>query len=208
MDRNISMEITKNFIYISEENSSGCKYSTQAYTPEKAMCEYLSSDMSDNIVKKAIRELLTESVDEKFEALYEVLQNEMETDDEPFDKKGYHLCKDLIADDALISICGWSLESLLKKAGLMHDYDAEFYPEPIDAKIIAVTINDIEYIADCLVNMQTFEVYNIKHELDQLSEDEPEIKCEYIEINEHRFPVYPYDEGKDSITRFWYGENE
>lgn len=53
--------------------------------------------------------------------LIETINKEMADDDEPFEKKGRHLLmaymdSPKIVDDVLISLCGWSMETLLKKS--------------------------------------------------------------------------------------------
>ena len=67
--------------------------------------------------KKAIEEVLkNEGLLERF---VETLVDEINNDDEAYDKKGrllLELClTDEYADDFFIAICGWSVDSLLSK---------------------------------------------------------------------------------------------
>lgn len=67
--------------------------------------------------KKAIEEILeNEGMLEKF---VETLVDEINNDDEAYDKKGRQLLElcltDDHADDFFIAICGWSVDSLLSK---------------------------------------------------------------------------------------------
>ena len=67
--------------------------------------------------KKAIEEILkSERMLEKF---VETLVDEINNDDEAYDKKGRQLLElcltDEHADDFFIAICGWSVDSLIRK---------------------------------------------------------------------------------------------
>ena len=67
--------------------------------------------------KKAIEEILeSEGLLERF---METLVDEINNDDETYDKKGRQLLElcltDEHADDFFIAICGWSVDSLLSK---------------------------------------------------------------------------------------------
>lgn len=70
--------------------------------------------------KEQIQALLDNASEDFLERFYEILLNEINSDDEPYHKKAYHL---LVAslnsedpDDFFISLCGWSIESLMVKA--------------------------------------------------------------------------------------------
>lgn len=56
--------------------------------------------------------------EDRLELFFETLYNAIKQDDEPWDKKGRQLLllslKDKYADDFFISICGYSVKSLLK----------------------------------------------------------------------------------------------
>ena len=70
--------------------------------------------------KEQIQAILENATDEFLERFYETLLNEINSDDEAYHKKAYHLlaaslnCED--PDDFFISLCGWSLDSLIEKA--------------------------------------------------------------------------------------------
>lgn len=69
--------------------------------------------------KEQIQAILNNASEEFLESFYETLLNEINSDDEAYHKKAYHLllaslkCDD--PDDFFISLCGWSLESLIEK---------------------------------------------------------------------------------------------
>lgn len=69
--------------------------------------------------KKQIETILSNASEEFLEKFYETLLNEIYADDEPYNKKAYNLLlaslKSDEPDDFFISLCGWSLESLLEK---------------------------------------------------------------------------------------------
>lgn len=63
--------------------------------------------------------------DDVYEAIGEIFFEEVMSDEESFDKKGYNLkalyesvdrSQQEIIDDVLITLCGWSYETLLEKA--------------------------------------------------------------------------------------------
>ena len=69
--------------------------------------------------KEQLKTILDNASEEFLERFYETLLNEINSDDEAYHKKARHL---LIAalrsedpDDFFISLCGWSLESLINK---------------------------------------------------------------------------------------------
>ena len=67
--------------------------------------------------KKAIKEIMES--ESQLERFMEVLLDEINNDDEAYYKKGRQLLdlclKDENADDFFIAICGWSVDSLLRK---------------------------------------------------------------------------------------------
>lgn len=69
--------------------------------------------------KEQIQAILDNASEEFLEKFYETLLNEINSDDEPYYKKAYHLLdaslKSEDPDDFFISLCGWSLESLIEK---------------------------------------------------------------------------------------------
>lgn len=69
--------------------------------------------------KKQIETILENASEDFLERFYETLLNEINSDDEPYNKKARHLLlaalKSEAPDDFFISLCGWSLESLIEK---------------------------------------------------------------------------------------------
>lgn len=69
--------------------------------------------------KDQIQTLIDNASEDFLERFYETLLNEINSDDEPYHKKAYHLLvaslKSEDPDDFFISLCGWSLESLIDK---------------------------------------------------------------------------------------------
>ena len=69
--------------------------------------------------KEQIQAILDNASEEFLEKFYETLLNEINSDNEAYNKKAYHLllaslkCED--PDDFYISLCGWSLDSLFEK---------------------------------------------------------------------------------------------
>ncbi len=69
--------------------------------------------------KEQIEAILNNASEEFLEHFYDTLLNEINSDDEPYYKKGRQLLLASLnnpsADDFFIAICGWSLESLICK---------------------------------------------------------------------------------------------
>lgn len=69
-----------------------------------------------------MKEILELRKDEKFtESLIEVIHEQMVTDEEPYTKKVSHLLASYnahkeIIDDFMISLCGWSMTTLIDMA--------------------------------------------------------------------------------------------
>ncbi len=71
-------------------------------------------------MKKEQLEAIIDNASEEFlERFYETLLNDINSDDEPYYKKGHQLLlaslNNPFADDFFIALCGWSLESLMEK---------------------------------------------------------------------------------------------
>lgn len=90
--------------------------------------------------RAAIRKIMAHPFDAGYgERLADAFFDSVNTDDEPWDKIGralmqtYVSCSDEQAsavDTALVDLCGWSMNSLLKKAGLIEDDDCMFHAIP------------------------------------------------------------------------------
>lgn len=71
------------------------------------------------MTKEEIQKILDERSSEFFENFCEVLMNEIDSDDESYDKKGRHLLVSALNNenhnDFFMSVCGWTLDSLISK---------------------------------------------------------------------------------------------
>lgn len=69
--------------------------------------------------KEQIEAILDNANEEFLERFFETLLNEINADDEPYNKKARHLLlaalKSEAPDDFFISLCGWSLDSLIER---------------------------------------------------------------------------------------------
>lgn len=69
--------------------------------------------------KEQIEAILNNSSEEFLERFFETLLNEINSDDEPYHKKSRHLLAASLRsedpDDFFISLCGWSLDTLIAK---------------------------------------------------------------------------------------------
>ncbi len=71
------------------------------------------------MTKDEIQKILDNESSAFFEQFCYVLMNEINSDDESYHKKGYQLFKSLLncsdPDDLLMSLCGWTLDTLISK---------------------------------------------------------------------------------------------
>lgn len=71
------------------------------------------------MTKDEIQTILDNESSEFFENFCEVLMNEINSDDERYDKKGRHLLVSALNNenhnDFFVSVCGWTLDSLIEK---------------------------------------------------------------------------------------------
>ena len=69
--------------------------------------------------KEQIEAILANSSEEFLERFFETLLNEINSDDEPYYKQSRHLLAASLRsedpDDFFISLCGWSLDTLIEK---------------------------------------------------------------------------------------------
>lgn len=74
---------------------------------------------AEKMEKEQIEALLDNASEEFLERFYKTLLNEINSDDEVYHKKARHLflavLKSEDPDDFFISLCGWSLDSLIEK---------------------------------------------------------------------------------------------
>lgn len=77
------------------------------------------------MMKEEIQTILDNESSEFFESFCEVLINEINSDDERYDKKGRQLLLAALQsedpDGLFMSLCGWSLSTLIGKAKLNDD---------------------------------------------------------------------------------------
>lgn len=151
--------------------------------------------------------------EEKCESFVNTFIRELESDGEKYSKKGYYMLKAIKENnlnDFLIAVCGWSSETLLKKAHLIPDDDNMFGDKVIDAKFVSIWDGGYEVMSNCKVDMRTHEVFDIE-KIDMGNKVET-LDSEHILIDDEYFDVFPKDqvdadEG-EFITSFWYGESE
>lgn len=181
--------------------------------------------MNKNLIKK----LFDNGTEDMFGAFAETVKGEIASDDAIYDNVGRNLLRaasDNDVEDVLLSLCGWYFDSLLAKARITPDVKKLFYPEPLGACVVAVDIDDNEWFTPCKVDMQTFEVFDIEHDIVHSlgSADELEVVEEYVTFNDmedYRFPLKPKDEvfgpgcydndaelDYSEVVSYWYGENE
>ena len=165
-----------------------------------------------NLTGAAISQILNaDNADEKCEHFAKSFFDSIETDDEPRSRCGRHMLKAILEnslDDFLIAVCGWSAESLMKKATILHDTDGMFHDKIEEATFISLWNGERDAVeTGCKVNTETFEVFDIEkasENLAQLLLDGAVLDGEYIELNGVRYPVIQKEHLQDGdVTSFW-----
>ena len=160
-------------------------------------------------IKRIIEQIRqSDDCDKICEYISETLFREIDTDDASYFDIGRHLLNDVYDDDTsdlFITICGWSFESLLKKAHIIRDYDLTFHEETEEANYVTVDIEGNEYISKCTYKPQTHEIVDIES---GSADKNTEIIEECIEIDGRRFTSHTWDSlSDDDMISYWYGEN-
>lgn len=163
--------------------------------------------MTDKELKVILENLIEGSdEDDKLASFAATIENEISSDDERYDKKGFYLVKAILNNDIdklFISLTGWSLASLLKKARVIRDGCGEFLDDPIEAQFVSIWDHDEEIYTSCKMNPETFEVYDI--EKVECPNGYNTCTAQYIEIDDYRFKVVQKDDLEENDkTTYWY----
>ena len=172
--------------------------------------------------KCLLEKLINNGTPDMYAAFAETIKQEIASDEDTYESIGYNLLKALLTDDAddiLVALCGWYVDTLLTKARIVPDTKVEFYDSPLDANIVSVDISGKEYLTP-------FEVYDIQTAFegyDGIPYD-AEIVEEYIifdDMEDYRFPLKPKDEvfepncyqddeefDYSEVVSYWYGESQ
>lgn len=161
-----------------------------------------------------IADVLTQygDYDAFLESFSNVLLQSIETDDEKPVRLGRYALKaikDNSSDDFLIAICGWSLESLMKKALIIPDVESQFHKEIEEATFVSIWDDYVRKESPCKVSTKTREIFDIEHSFGENEEKVYECNGEFVMIDGIEFPAIPQDEFEcGRKLAFWYGENE
>ena len=163
--------------------------------------------MTDKELKVILENLIERSdEDDKLASFAAAIENEIASDDERYDKKGFYLIKAILNNDIdklFISLTGWSLASLLKKAHVIRDECGEFLDDPIEAQFVSMWDHDEEIYTHCRLNPETFEVYDI--EKAECPNGYNTCTAQYIEIDDYRFKVVQKNDLEENDkTTYWY----
>lgn len=178
--------------------------------------------------KCLLEKLINNGTPDMYAAFAETIKQEIASDEDTYESIGYNLLKALLtdnADDILVALCGWYVDTLLTKARIVPDTKVKFYDSPLYANIVSVDISGKEYLTPCKVNMQTFEVYDIQTVFeghDGIPYDAKIIEecIIFDDMEDYRFPLKPKDEvfgpncyqndedfDYSEVVSYWYGES-
>lgn len=85
--------------------------------------------MSDFNLTDSIYKILAAGDQNQLESISEAFESQILSDDEPGRKKGRAMLLAYLngdVDDFCIALTGWSFENILKRAGVIEDYDGVF----------------------------------------------------------------------------------
>lgn len=94
--------------------------------------------------KCLLEKLINNGTPDMYAAFAETIKQEIASDEDTYESIGYNLLKALLTDDAddiLVALCGWYIDTLLTKARIVPDTKVKFYDSPLDANIVSVDIN-------------------------------------------------------------------
>lgn len=146
----------------------------------------------------------------RMNAFIGVLMEEINSDDEPWDKKGRQIAKALCDNDAegvMIAMCGWSPKSIALKAMLIRDTAHEFHDDDfIDSEIVVEWDNGDTTESECTVNPATHEVRDLNPEI--MRHDGAVIKCVTVAVGPDGEGFLCIPESKSSLDKdaFWYAD--
>lgn len=156
--------------------------------------------------------LTAEDSSARAEAFVEALMIEVNSDDEPWSKKGYFIAKALLDNDAnalLVALCGWSGESIAKKAMLIRDTENSFHRDPVPAEMQVEWDDGHRSASPCKMNPATHEVYDFAKSVFEC-EGECAVKQVYLMMDAiddtYKF-ICIQAENADAVTSksvFWY----
>lgn len=140
------------------------EYYVRRHGPASFVCnDENPENFKDSYFQNVLEQFLNrEDGDDRCACFFDVFQKELLSDDDKYEKKGRYMLQSLTEynpNNLLISLCGWSAESLLKKAHLIHNDDGV-----LSEKIVKVTINysvgNEDYSTTAKVDLETFEVFD------------------------------------------------
>ena len=152
--------------------------------------------------------------EERIEVFVEALQSEINTDEEKWSKKGLYILKSLAENDAnalLISLCGWTVDSIARKAMIIRDIDQTFHDSPVDAEMKVEWKDGCHKESKCWVNPQTHEVYDFDEDVFMHPENKMDVEISAVQIGIR--PVAEYytfncveckEDSADDIDLFWF----
>ena len=79
--------------------------------------------------KCLLEKLINNGTPDMYAAFTETVKQEIASDEDTYESIGYNLLKALLTDDAddiLVTLCGWYIETLLEKARVVPDTKVKF----------------------------------------------------------------------------------
>ena len=146
------------------------------------------------------------------ESFANALLTSIATDDEKSVRLGHYALKAINEnnfEDFLIAICGFSLESLMRRALIIPNDTNQFHEEIEKGIYVSIWDDGIRKEAPCKVNTKTRQVYDIEYSPDKADEELIGCEGEFVIIDDVEFPLIPKDEFESGRKlAFWYGEDE
>lgn len=146
------------------------------------------------------------------ESFANALLTSMKTDVEKPVRMGHYAFKAINEnnfEDFLIAICGFSLESLMRRALIIPNDTNQFHEEIEEGIYVSVWDDGTRKEALCKVNTKTRQVFDIEYIPDKNAEELFECREEFVMLDDVEFPLIPQDEfDSGRKLAFWHGEDD
>ena len=126
---------------------------------ERSLSAY-TSDFTTDLTDIIEATMNAEDSDARMEQLIQVFTNELDSDEEPWSKKGYSLLRAMTSGDTvgvLMALCGWGLRSLMVKACLLRD-EEDLLTDSVEPVTVIFDMDDEEVEVEGCINHRTLEI--------------------------------------------------
>lgn len=163
--------------------------------------EVYYKEYKPDIITEALSNVLND--ENKCTAFMARIMEEIDSDEEQYEKKSSQLIKAIFsnsAKDAIMALCGWTVNYLLQSSYLMRS-TGEYKIDPADG-LFCIEIGDTVHCYSCVINPVTF-----KAELTCAVEKDELLASDrvFVQIDGYEYPIFEENELTDTFS-FWYNK--